>query len=528
MISHIILARARIHVRIDVMKSSPIKYFLSIRKSTDDNKHQVLSLPAQKSELDAFAKREDLYIYDTIEESESAKAPGRKVFNSMLDRIDRGEANGILCWDIDRLYRNPVDEGRVRWMLQRGVIASIRTPRRDYLPADAGLLMAVESGRAVEHILSMARNLKRTHVEKLKHGQWPGPVTTGYMFDHSVKNIVHDPATAKIIRGLFEAFSTGRLGLHSAGLWLAEAGIKSRNGTPFSKSQVQKMLNNRLYMGVMVWKGETHEGKFAPIVSAELFDQVQKALKIKSKPRKVRKGHNFPFCGVFHCTCGAMISAQWAKGHGGLYRYYRCSRKVNRPCSEPYVQERSVTDQCLEKLRPFAVSAEEAKEIHAAIDAEAENSVSTFKSAVTKADEMLTPLENELRELTRLLAKGIVDEETYCQTKEALVLEKTRLKQERQRLQKTHEQSWIEPARKFVNALETLGKTNTTENLPEISGIVQKFGTNHIISRKTVSFSVDDKYVSVPSLLASSRVASPNQSSPSGDKNWWSTKWCAC
>jgi hypothetical protein len=40
-----------------------------------------------------------------------------------------------------------------------------------------------------------------------------------------------------------------------------------------------KLLTNRLYMGVMVWKGQVHEGKYTPIISADLFQEVQKALK---------------------------------------------------------------------------------------------------------------------------------------------------------------------------------------------------------------------------------------------------------
>src|SRR6185295_16556324 len=117
------------------------KYFIYIRKSTDDNSHQVLSLSRQTSELRTFANREGIAIDEVFEESRSAKLPGRPVFNRMLDRIERGEANGIICWDIDRLYRNPIDEGRTRWLLQNGVIASIRTPTREFKPEDAGLLM---------------------------------------------------------------------------------------------------------------------------------------------------------------------------------------------------------------------------------------------------------------------------------------------------------------------------------------------------------------------------------------------------
>src|SRR5882724_227088 len=233
-----------------------IKYFLHIRKSTDDNKHQVLSLPGQKSELESLAKRENLCIRDTIEESQSAKLPGRVKFNEMMDRVERGEANGILCWKIDRLYRNPIDECRVRWALQRGVLQSVRTATREYLPQDAGLLMAVESGMAIEHILNMATNLRRTHDQKLRQGQWPGSKCIGFMFDHASKNITPDPKTGKFIRTLFEEFATGQLGLHSAGIRLSQLGLVTKKGNPLAKSQIHSILTNSLYMGIMQWKGK--------------------------------------------------------------------------------------------------------------------------------------------------------------------------------------------------------------------------------------------------------------------------------
>src|SRR4051812_18256182 len=124
------------------------------------------------------------------------------------------------------------------------------------------------------------------------------PAPLGYVFDHVTKNIALEPERAKIVRLLFEEFSTGRLGLDPASHRLHEAGIKTKNGGFFSKSQMHKLFTNRLYMGLMKWKGETYEGKFTPIVPAELFEKVQKVLKVKSKPRRVRKGHNFPFCGL--------------------------------------------------------------------------------------------------------------------------------------------------------------------------------------------------------------------------------------
>ena len=71
-----------------------MKYFLYIRKSTDENDRQVLSLEAQETELKEFALRENLLIAATFRESQTAKEPDRPIFNDMLKngkRRSRGD-----------------------------------------------------------------------------------------------------------------------------------------------------------------------------------------------------------------------------------------------------------------------------------------------------------------------------------------------------------------------------------------------------------------------------------------------------
>jgi len=77
------------------------KFFLYARKSTDVEDKQMRSIEDQISELRAFAKRENLEIVDIFIEKQSAKIPGRPIFNEMLKRIEKGEANGILAWHPD-------------------------------------------------------------------------------------------------------------------------------------------------------------------------------------------------------------------------------------------------------------------------------------------------------------------------------------------------------------------------------------------------------------------------------------------
>ena len=91
------------------------KYFLYARKSTDVEDKQVLSIEAQLVELRSLAERDDLEIAEEFIEKQSAKMPGRPIFNDMMFRIQRGDARGVVCWKLDRLARNPVDGGQISW-----------------------------------------------------------------------------------------------------------------------------------------------------------------------------------------------------------------------------------------------------------------------------------------------------------------------------------------------------------------------------------------------------------------------------
>src|SRR3990167_11287102 len=77
------------------------KYILYARKSTDVEDKQVLSIEAQIAELREFAKRENLNVVDVLIEKQSAKIPGRLIFNEMISRIENEDINGIISWHPD-------------------------------------------------------------------------------------------------------------------------------------------------------------------------------------------------------------------------------------------------------------------------------------------------------------------------------------------------------------------------------------------------------------------------------------------
>src|SRR3989344_5062079 len=160
-----------------------MQYFLYARKSTDVEDKQILSIEAQLAELRALARKNDLEIVEEFVEKKSAKIPGRVIFNDMMSRIGRGEAQGIICWKIDRLARNPVDGGQIQWLLQQSIIRHIQTHDRSHYPNDNVLMMSVELGMANEYIRQWSANTARGLPQKAGTGVSPGLAPIGYLND---------------------------------------------------------------------------------------------------------------------------------------------------------------------------------------------------------------------------------------------------------------------------------------------------------------------------------------------------------
>jgi len=81
------------------------------------------------------------------------------------------------------------------------------------------------------------------------------------------------------------------------------------------------------------WKGDLYPGSHEPLISKELFDQVQNRLHGKSSPLTKR---SFPYRGLMTCGyCGCSITASLIKGR---YRYYHCTRGRGH-CNQDYIRE---------------------------------------------------------------------------------------------------------------------------------------------------------------------------------------------
>ncbi|MDP3763538.1 MAG: recombinase family protein, partial [bacterium] len=382
------------------------RYFLYARKSTDVEDKQVLSIEAQLAELRDVAKREDLNIADEFVEKRSAKMPNRPIFNDMLRRIQAGEAQGIICWKVDRLARNPVDGGQIQWLLQQGVIAHIQTHDRSHYPNDNVLMMSVELGMATEYIRQLSTNTARGLRQKARQGDFPGKAPLGYINNSNIKKIAVHRNNAKLVKKMFELYATGSVRLEDLAVILERTGIKSKYKNRVHVSRISSIISNPIYYGHFRHAGEIYEGKHEPIITKDLFDTANAVLRGRGRTPD-KKTDPRPFCGLLSCgSCGMGITGEirikrQKNGNTHRYVYYHCTKKSKtQKCLEPSVRAEELDRQLSVMLSEYAMPKDWADKLSVMLDTEEQKATHSASGAM---QELRGNLENISRDLARLI-----------------------------------------------------------------------------------------------------------------------------
>ena len=282
----------------------------------------MASIGDQVSEMHRIAKELQLEVVDVISESKSAKAPGRIAFQSMLERIKQGEANGILCWKLNRLARNPIDGGEISWLLQRSIIKSIQCYGKEYRPEDNVLMMAVELGMANQYVNDLSVDVKRGMRKKAERGWYPSrQVPIGYR--HNPKKelrsgedeIITDDERLPLVKQIWQKMAEGQSTIQSMKRYADSIGLRTRSGNHYSYNAITNLLRNEFYAGYFTWTNEAGDrvrikGKHKTIISQRLYTKVQDIIESRRVKTRIRK-YNYPYKTMLQCgACNGSVTAE--------------------------------------------------------------------------------------------------------------------------------------------------------------------------------------------------------------------------
>ncbi len=473
------------------------KFFLYARKSTDVEDKQILSIEAQLQELRDFAKREGLEIAREFIEKQSAKIPGRPMFNDMLLQIEAGEADSILSWHPDRLARNSVDGGRIIYLLDTNVIVGLKFPSFWFESTPQGKFMLnIAFGQSKYYVDSLSENTKRGLRQKVRRGEYPSLAPIGYLNDSRTKSVVIDRKQAPVIRQAFEMYSKGDQTLERIGIFLKQNRLITKIGQRIHISRATFILSNPFYYGHFRYAGEIHEGNHEPIVSKKLFDKVQEILKQKSRPRFKQKNMPQVFCGLISCaSCGMMITGEYRvkkqlNGQEHFYTYYHCTKKrKDMKCPEPCVRQESLDAQISSMLQKVSMPKDWAEYLNTRLEQDRTNSAQSVSVFVEKNQKRIKDISLKLQRLLNGYLEQDIDKEVYRMEKAKLLSEKRSLEEEISSLEQK-QNSWLEPMAKWIFEAVDMEKIALDCDLLHKKVVAKKvFGSNLLLQNKTLRVS---------------------------------------
>ena len=300
-----------------------IKAVIYARVSSEEQKKEGFSIPAQLDLLRAYANKHHMEVVREFTEAETAKQTGRHEFAKMLQFLKKSkDVNAIIVEKTDRLYRNfrdyvDVDDSKFEiHLVKEGDILTPDSPSHKKLMHGFKVLIAKN------FIDNLQEETQKGRLKKVQEGYYIGQVPYGYKKINK-KITVIDEAKAPFVRRAFELYATG-MSLEAVRWKLKDEGfIYQPSNKVISHGQLGKLLHNPGYIGIICFKGHNYIGKHKPIISNELYEMAQKSAKKDNKPL-TRNERSHAFLGLIKCgICGCAVTIEPPKRNRVIY--YHCT-----------------------------------------------------------------------------------------------------------------------------------------------------------------------------------------------------------
>ena len=469
-----------------------MRYILYARKSQEDKLRQVQSIGDQVQELHRLAERKGLTVVKEVFEERSAKSPGRPVFDAMLESIRAGEVEGILVWSINRLLRNPVDEGTVKWMLQQGKLRSIQTMDKEHTPHDNVLLLGVESGVATQFILDLRKGVLRGLNSKLEKGWYPHRAPLGYLndkyHDKGERAIMSDPVMFPLIRKAWNLILAGGYTVPQVMEIMNKTNgtrtIICRNGSggnPVPRSTWYRLFSNVFYAGYFMHGGRLYKGSHEPMVTMEEFDRVQGLIGV-ANPIKP-KGNDLAFTGVMRCgTCNGWITGDTIRKQSGKsYTYYHCQNPTGA-CGKGGLREDRLVQLIEEQLARIAVLPLFYTWAVEAINEGSGSESTVERASVQQKQRVVLETQKQITSLLDMRIRDLITDDEFVQKRSSLAASRDSAQKELAKASQATETtrtSLLSAAEFIRSALENFrtGDSGTKR------AIFRALGSNHTLTR---------------------------------------------
>lgn len=472
------------------------KAIIYIRVSTDEQADKGYSLKHQEEYLIKYCEIQSIQVVEIFREDYSAKTFNRPEFNRLLKKLKdkKLRADLIIFSKWDRFSRNAPDAyAMIKTLHGFGIEPQAVEQPLDMSVPENKIMLAfylaapeVENDRRALNVIMGMRRAK-------KEGRWMSTAPRGYdnKTDEFGRKYIAPNKYAPIIKWAFEKLATGCYSIEDLRRQCGEQGFN------FKKSTFYEIFKSHAYYGkilIPAYKNEEEQlvqGNHEPIISEELFQKVQEAL----KPKRFK--HTYTIClrpeiplrGFLNCPqCGKKLSGSGSTGKSGIkHYYYHCSRG----CKER-VKANDLNMAFIDYLNTIKFS-DGVKEVYHEI------LIQNFKRREQKKNINSQILQAEIKKLTdrleraqQMMLDGNLGVNDYKEIKNTLVLKTEELKKNQFAIDE-QELNYRSYFRKEFNALNKLGAIFLKSDVYQQQQLVQLIILNKMKYSKGKMMSVEFK-----------------------------------
>lgn len=380
---------------------------LYMRVSSTKQVKEGDSIPAQRDALTKYAKDKGYSIAgEYLDDGVSGTRADRDELSRLLEDVKAGKIDIILCTKLDRLYRNIkhylnmmeiLDKHNVGWTAIWEPIYDTTTPQGRLI---VNQMMSIAQFEAE----NTGQRIRQVQAYKLNQKEViSGATTAGYRIEN--KHLVPDE-NAEYVKAAFEMYSA----CGNINEVMREYGKKY--GMPGTKPAFRRMLMSPLY------KGEHYTGikDYCPaIVSAELWDDVQRKLKINIKKNQKE---TYIFSGLLICAeCGRRMGGNTRRRQRGncytVTHDYRCTgyyARMPKQCiNQKVATEKVIERELITRIKPMIQ------------DRVLQYEIEEKEEGRNRTAEQITAISRKLDRLKTLYIDDLIDLDTYKADRAALM-----------------------------------------------------------------------------------------------------------
>ena len=281
---------------------------------------------------------------------------------------------------------------------------------------------------AQNYTLSLRDNVVYGMDYSVNQGRCMSKAPVGYLnirTSDGKATVIVDNERAPIIQKLFEQYATGLYSVKDMMKKCKEWGLVNRSsGKAVNTSTIHRILNNRFYIGEMLYKNQWYKHNYETLIAPALFKTCQDIMhgRKPEEPKHFKTTEKpFIFRGLITCgECGCMISSdRKTKPSGKEYVYLKCSHFKGN-CNNPQVNENVVLQQIEDELKNLSVPQEIMSYLRSDMEKIINRQNEAHNREVKAIRKKYDDCQNKIKRLRSLLLEGHISPEEYRDMNEDL------------------------------------------------------------------------------------------------------------